>query len=433
MLFLAVNPIIAEALAEEDRERLASRPTTNLASYDAFQRGRYAAPDPSAATLAQLRQAEAHLEHAVALDPDFALAWARLALTRSITYNNFIQSGVLGEEAWEAAERAVELAPELPETHRAMGNYYAYIESDSRRAMDEYVKGLATSPNHAGLLRSLAITETYLGRWEDALAHFERASELDPRSPSMFSTWGYRLLWMRRHPEALEATDRGLALDPTDLDLLLLKLMINVAEGDLDGAQAVVAGAPTEDVFKTFIQWLAVYYDLYWVLDDSQQRLLMSSTRETTTAVAWPSIALAVAHTHALRGETKEVHRWAEEARRAYAEQLAEDPDAPVREYHGLALAYLGRRDEAMAEGERGVARRPISQNAFHGPYTQHSLVRIHIILGEYDQALDLLEPLLEVPYFLTPAWLRIDPLFDPLRDHPRFQALLEEDETLER
>jgi non-specific serine/threonine protein kinase len=428
-----VADALGVALAEEDRERLASRPTTNLAAYDVFQRGRYAAPDPFAVTLSQLRQAEAHFEYAVALDPDFALAWAWLALTRGVTYTNFIQSGVLGEEAWEAAERAVELAPDLPGARWAMGVYYAHVKSDSKRAMEEYVKGLATSPNHAGLLRSLATTETYLGRWDEAMTHFEHASELDPRSTSVFSRWASRLLWMRQPLKALEVSDRGFALDPANLDLLHSKVMAHLMMGDLEGARAVVADAPGEVSLTTLVQWLAVYYDIYWVLDEAQQELLLRSSRASTVAVSWPSVALAAAHTHNMRGETAQARRWAEEARRAYAEQLAEDPDAPVREYHGLALAYLGRRDEAVAEGERGVARRPISQNAYHGPYVQHSLVRIYIILGEHDRALDLLEPLLEVPYYLTPAWLRIDPLFDPLRDHPRFQALLQEDETFER
>ncbi len=90
---------------------------------------------------------------------------------------------------------------------------------------------------------------------------------------------------------------------------------------------------------------------------------------------------------------------------------------------HGLALAYLGRRDEAIREGERGIALLPISRDGYSGPYIQHQLVRICMILGEKEKALDLLEPLLKVPYFLSPAWLAIDPNFAPLKGHPRFEA----------
>ncbi len=90
----------------------------------------------------------------------------------------------------------------------------------------------------------------------------------------------------------------------------------------------------------------------------------------------------------------------------------------------GLALAYLGRRDEAVREGERGVGLLPISRDGYSGPYLQHQLVRIYLILGEREKALDLLEPLLKVSYFLSPAWLAIDPNFAPLKGHPRFEAL---------
>jgi adenylate cyclase len=92
---------------------------------------------------------------------------------------------------------------------------------------------------------------------------------------------------------------------------------------------------------------------------------------------------------------------------------------------HGLALAYLGRREEAMREGERGTALVPIGRDAYQGPYLQHQLVRIYMILGETEKALDLLEPLLKIPYYLSPGWLAIDPNFAPLKGNPRFEKLL--------
>jgi hypothetical protein len=95
--------------------------------------------------------------------------------------------------------------------------------------------------------------------------------------------------------------------------------------------------------------------------------------------------------------------------------------------YGAVALAYLGRRAEAVREGERSVAARPIAKDAYIGAYYQHLLARIYILVGEPDKAIDQLEPLLKIPYFLTPGWLRIDPSFDPLRKHPRFLALIAE------
>src|SRR5687768_16299744 len=100
--------------------------------------------------------------------------------------------------------------------------------------------------------------------------------------------------------------------------------------------------------------------------------------------------------------------------------------DCPDDEQHlvlmRLAIGYLGRRDEAVTEGKRGVVLLPVSKDAYAGPYNQHQLARLYILLGEPEKALDQLEPLLKIPYYLSPGWLKIDPTFDPLRGNPRFE-----------
>jgi serine/threonine-protein kinase len=99
--------------------------------------------------------------------------------------------------------------------------------------------------------------------------------------------------------------------------------------------------------------------------------------------------------------------------------------DAQRRVIAGLQLAYLGRKDEAIAEGQRALALSPISKDAVNGPYYQHQMARIYLEVGEPEKALDLLEPLLRMPYYLSPGWLRIDPTFAPLKGNPRFEKLI--------
>jgi len=161
------------------------------------------------------------------------------------------------------------------------------------------------------------------------------------------------------------------------------------------------------------------------VLDEGQQRLLL---RLTPTAFddsrgAW---GLALAETYALRGDSARARVYADSARLDYAEQLRATPqDAQLHALHGVALAYLGRTAEAIQEGERGLALLPITKDAFSGAYNQHQLVRIYLLVGEPEQALDRLEPLLKIPYYLSPGWLKIDPTFTPLRGNPRFEQLV--------
>lgn len=128
----------------------------------------------------------------------------------------------------------------------------------------------------------------------------------------------------------------------------------------------------------------------------------------------------------ALERDAANIRAYAEEARQAFEEQLRAAPDNAQRHVVlGLALAYLGRKEEAIREGERALALDPVAKDALRGPYYQHELVRIYMLVGEPEKALDKLEPLLKIPYYLSPGWLEIDPNFDSLRENPRFQKLV--------
>jgi tetratricopeptide (TPR) repeat protein len=168
---------------------------------------------------------------------------------------------------------------------------------------------------------------------------------------------------------------------------------------------------------------VAVGDDLYWVLDEAQLDVLVRLTPGAFDGdrATW---GIVLAQVWALRGDRAKAREYAEETRKALAAGSAESRDELNDGLLGLALAYLGRKAEAVRLGERSVSLAPMATRPLDGPYVQHQLVRIHILLGNHDRALDLLEPLLKVPYHLTPAWLRIDPNFDPLRGNPRFDKL---------
>jgi tetratricopeptide (TPR) repeat protein len=236
----------------------------------------------------------------------------------------------------------------------------------------------------------------------------------------------YTLVSLRRYSEALAAHDRGLALAPTNLALLEGKAMAHLGQGDLAGARAVIRSAPKEVEPTALVAYFALYQDLVWALDDDQQRLLLRLTPSEfgNDRGGW---GLVLAQTYHFRGNDAKARAYADSARLGFEEHLRATPeDAQQHGLLGLSLAYLGRKAEAIREGERGVAITPIARDAANfGPYLQHQLARIYMLTGEPDKALDALEPLLKIPYVLSPGWLKIDPNFEPLRGNPRFERLV--------
>jgi TolB-like protein/tetratricopeptide (TPR) repeat protein len=410
-------------LSGKERGRVDARPTSNLVAYDAYLRAKETAQKGGDPTTQ--RRAVAQFEQAVALDPRFALAWTEISLSRSSIYVNGVPLPEEAEAARKAAERALELSPDLPAAHRALGFYHRAVTKDYLGAVEAYARGLRVAPDDVDLLRGSASAKQVLGRWEESLVNVRRARDLDPRSWRAELALGETLLRLHRPSEAREACDRGLALAPTNLSLIERKTMTYLQEGDLAGARGTMAAAPKEVEPTALVVYFAYYGDLDWVLNEAQRELLLRLTPEAFFAdrAVW---GIALAQASARRGDHSKLREYAEESRKDFAAQLVKAPkDSQRHVLLGLALAYMGRKEDAMREGELGVALAPIHEDAQNGPYFQHQLVRIFILVGEPEKALDQLEPLLKVPYFLSPGWLKIDPNFDPLHGTPRFQKLV--------
>jgi TolB-like protein/Tfp pilus assembly protein PilF len=413
------------ALRDSVKDELAAMPTQSLPAYDAFLRGEAASQGLARSDPPGLRQAIAAYEQAVALDSTFFLAWAHLARAQAALYFNSTPTPARAEAARRAAERAVSLAPHRPEGHHALSMFYRAVLGDSPRALAEDSIALALAPGNAEVLASVGGTESQLGRWEAARMHLEQAARLDPRSITTLLRLGTTLLWMRHHPEAEQFFDRALRLAPTNLDVLQERAMVPLAQGDLAGAQAVLRAAPKEVDPTALVAFMGWYWDLYWVLDETQQQLLLRLTPSAfdDDRGGW---GIVLAQTYWLRGDRVRARAYADSARVAFEQQVQAAPQDDQRHvFLGLALAYLGQKAAAIREGEEAMTLIPAGRAARDGAYTQHLLARIYLLVGEPEKALDQLEPLLKMPYYLSPGWLKIDPTFDPLRGNPRFERLV--------
>jgi tetratricopeptide (TPR) repeat protein len=412
------------AVGGGDTARLVEVPTRDPAAYDAFLKGDAMYWSGGNAP-ANVRRSIAQYEQAVRLDTGYALAWAALARARSLLYANSVPTPELARAARAAADRAVQLAPTAAFAHAALGLYFRNVEGDVARSLAEIETARTATPNDPELLSRLAGVYVPLGRFDDAVRTARSAEELNPRSAAPVLQRYTALLRLRRYPEAREAADRILSLASPNVSTIQMRMMVSLGEGDLPGARRILRDLGSRLNEDEMLAYMGTYQDLGWVLDDAgQQRLLsLEPNLFDDDRATW---ALVRAYVYGLRGNPSLARVWGDSAAREFARQLRASPDNPqLHTLNGLALAYAGRGREAVAEGERGTALLPIERDALNGPYMQHQLVRVHLVLGENEKALDLLEPLLARPYYLSPGWLRIDPTFAQLKGNPRFEKLI--------
>jgi eukaryotic-like serine/threonine-protein kinase len=422
-----VADALGVALADSTQRELTAKPTENLAAYDEFLKGEAASQGMAVTDPPSLRRAIGFYERAVGLDSTFAAAWARLSHARCRLYQNSVPEPALGQQARLAANRARRLKPKEPLVYRAFGCSYATIPPiDFDRALAEYENGVRLAPDNVILLPGMAGIEQVLGRWDSSAARLAHAALLDPRSAVVAGQLAEVNIQLRKYAAADSAASRAIRLAPTNLSMVFRKVLVKLGQGRLDSARAVIRESEPQIDPAAFFAYMATYQDLYWVLEDDAQRqvLTFSPSAFDNDRGNWGIVQAQLSH---LRGDRARAAVYADSARIAFEERLRATPgDAQSHVFLGLSLAYLGRKAEAVREGRRAVELLPIAKDGINGPYMQHQLARIYLLVGEPEKALDQLEPLLRIPYYLSPDWLRIDPTFDSLRSNPRFKKLVE-------
>jgi serine/threonine-protein kinase len=413
------------ALAPPVQARIAERPTSSLDAYDEFLKGEQISSSLGNTDLPTLRKALDHYENAARLDSTFARAWSAIARAHSIMSGTTPNRESI-ERARVAAERTLQLAPERPEARLAMGFYLRNIKLDYEGARQQYLEGLKHDPNNADLLGALATVERTLGKFDDALVHIKQAALLDPRSVNSARRLAAAYHDLRRYAEEQPAWDRALALAPDNLPVIQGKAIGYLSLGQLDSVHALVhAKLATVDTTALLARF-SLFQEMMWALPPELWPKILNLTVKDLSGDKghW---GLKLGHTYRLLGDTVRARMFGDTARAAFEAQLEQFPDrAQLHELLGRALALGGHRAEAIAEAERVLPLRETTLDAGLRPYVHFQVARILVQSGDYDKALDLMEPLLTTyASDLTPGYLRLDPTFKPLYGNARFQRLL--------
>jgi TolB-like protein/Flp pilus assembly protein TadD len=415
-------------LTVAERGRIGQAPTDNLEAYGHYVR---------AIELLERGELEENwrlalqlAEQAVELDPQFAQAWALQSELHSLlcAYSHDRSEERLGM-AQSTALQSFELRPDLGEAHRALGLYYYYGLRDYERALEQFSVALKTIPSDARTWNGIASVQRRQGRWQESLENRKKAFELSPRSAYLAGYLGDAYALMRRYAEAEVIYDRAISLYPDPANFECKAWLYLEWQGDTEKAKTVlqeqslrVGSLDARRIGYRAQPFIELFERKY---PEALQRL-SSATYDVDYPPYFVPKPLLYAQIYGLMGHAERELAYYDSARAILEAELRGNmEDHRLHSSLGIAYAGLGRRDEAIREAKLGVELMPVERDAFYGIYRVEDLARVCVMVGEYDAAIDQLDYLLSIPGEISVPLLRIDPTWDLLRDHPRFQATL--------
>ncbi|MGH7630659.1 MAG: tetratricopeptide repeat protein, partial [Gemmatimonadales bacterium] len=421
---------LAVTLGPSQRAALDEGGTSDPDAYDFYLRGSdYLGRGNARATLAAAREL---YEKAVARDPQFALAWARLSSVYTQTYwYDHDRSAARLALARRAADSAFALAPNLAEVQIALGYYYYRAHRDYARALEHFEAARRRQPANGDLLAGIAAVDRRQGRWDRAVRGYSEALRYDPLSNVLTSDLAYTLAFMHRFSEAERAYDRAITLAPDWASPYVDKASLYLAwRGDLGRARSVLAEAMSRIGFEQLAPWLISNDQITSTIltSDSASAPLV----DALTLQGFPGDTMEYyfikAESARFRGLAAAERAYADSLRTALEHKLRARPDDPDNlSWLGIAYAALGRKADAERAARRAVELLPVTKDALVGPYLIVARARVYMMLGEPERAIATLEPMLAIPSPVTREALRADPLWTPLRERPRFRTLVAE------
>jgi TolB-like protein/Flp pilus assembly protein TadD/predicted Ser/Thr protein kinase len=418
---------------EPERRALYEQPTDNVEAYDYYLKGKeHEYKGWSYSDDQEFDLAVENLEKATELDPDFALAYVQISLIHSRMYffgDNRTNERLLKSRA--AVDRALELQPDLPEVKVALAFYYYWGLLDYDRAEELFKSIQKAQPNFSPEL--LGYIQRRQGKWEQSLPILEKAFKLNPRHSQLAYEIGLSYAGIRSYEKAEEWFNRALSINPKRLTPRLGKVGIHIlSKGNIKEARALLETLPQHEL--TDYMWFTL-----GMLDRDYQEVL-----ERLSSLPYDSFegqhfyfhkSLAFASVYHAMKEWSLMKMGAESARISLEKAARENPGDPrIHASLGLAYAYLGRKAEAVQEGSHAVELHPVSKDAAFGPCYILNLARIYAVIGEYEEAIDQLEHFLSVPsaeflwQLASVPSLRLDAQWDLMREHPKFQNLLQKE-----